>query len=100
MCNTWQLAARPAGAPATTDWKEATAESGRTYYYDTANPQATSWSKPPELQAPAGSGGSLAPKAALSEAAQDELAGLRAQNAKLQRQLATASAKLLSLIHI
>ena len=94
MCNTWQLAARPAGAPATTDWKEATAESGRTYYYDTANPQATSWSKPPELQAPAGSGGSLAPKAALSEAAQDELAGLRAQNAKLQRQLATASAKL------
>ena len=89
-----KLAARPASAPATTDWKEATAEGGRTYYYDTTNPQATSWSNPPALQAPAGSGGSPAPKVALSEAAQDELGALRAQNAKLQRQLATASAKL------
>ena len=89
VCHIWQLAARPTSAPATTDWQEATAESGRTYYYDSANPQTTSWSKPPELRSPASAGGSPAspPKAALSEAAQDELGALRAQNAKLQRQV-------------
>ena len=91
MCTAPQLAARATSAAG---WQEATAESGRKYYYDPAHPEVTSWTRPPELHAPAGSGGSPAPTAALSEAAQDELAELRAQNAKLQRQLASASVKL------
>ena len=79
MCTAAQLGARGTSAAA---WQEATAESGRKYYYDAAHPEVTTWTRPPELDAPAasgGSGGSPAPAAALSEAAQDELAELRAQ---------------------
>ena len=76
MCTAAQLGARATSAAG---WQEATAESGRKYYYDAAHPEVTTWTRPPELDAPAASGGGPAPTAALSEAAQDELAELRAQ---------------------
>ena len=89
-----ELASRPE-LPKASDWQELTAEDGRTYYWNTASGERT-WDKPPELAAAGGggAGGGGAARVPLSEAGQEELGELRAQNSKLLRQLAEASAKI------
>ena len=87
-----ELASRPA-LPKASDWQELTADDGRTYYWNTTSGERT-WEKPPELAAAGGAAAGGPARVPLSEAGQEELGELRAQNNKLQRQLAEASAKI------
>ena len=83
-----QLKARPSGggSSSASDWQEASAEDGRTYYWNTASQQVV-WAKPAELrEAEEAAARQKEDKAAAAPAAaREELGELRAQNAKLQK---------------